>query len=96
MTEGGKSKFTQIVENVLDRIKGALLKAKDIAVALLKVSVPIGGGMIVSDILLGTKFNIIGRIVGEIGKVGINPTDLTKIIYVVGGVGLIMWVNKSK
>ena len=86
-------KVSEFLTKVTTGFKTFLENLKNVCILILKVALPIGGGMIVTDILLGTKFDVIGRCVEQILKLGITPDNLTKILYVVGGVVLVLYIK---
>lgn len=77
--EKAKTKFGVIIDVVLTKLKSILNLLKDIAIAIVKVFVPIWGGLIISDVILGTTFGVLGRTVEQLALIGFSPEVISKI-----------------
>lgn len=96
MAEPVKKTFGQIVSDVLLSVKNFLNVLKELCVMILKVAVPVAGGMIAMDVLAGTKFGVLERTAKMVQSVGVSETGLAVMVYTVFGIYVIKAVEKLK
>jgi len=77
---------------ILDTLIQIIQKIKVVCEVLLKTAVPIAGGLIVSDILLGTNFGVLNRLLSALSQVGITKNLLVILIIV----ALVLWYERKK
>lgn len=91
-----KKSLGQIVNDVLVSIKNFLSILKELCVSILKVALPVAGGMIALDVIAGTNFGVVERASNILQSVGISETGLSVIVYIVFGIYVITAVEKLR
>ena len=80
------------MEKVFNFVNGLILKVVEIVKTILKLAIPTGIAMIVSDLFFKTNFNLIDRTVALVNTIGITKNLLSVLIIVAL---VIYWNNKT-
>ncbi len=68
---------------MLEKVTAILAEVKRISSQLIRTAINVGGVLIACDILIKTKFGVLGRCISSLGRVGISGQALTTLLLVV-------------
>ena len=80
------------LNNFLNTLAQVLSVIKNICMQVINIAIPVGGALIASDVILGTKFGVLIRLVSLLTKIGLTGNILTILVVV----GLFAWYNNKK
>jgi hypothetical protein len=89
------SKVGEFLSGLSSKVNSFVVGLKVVVVSVLKLVVPVVIGLVVCDVVFGTAFNIIGKTVIQIQKLGFGIKDIKTVLLVAGAVSGVLWIQKK-
>lgn len=89
------SKVSEFLSGLSTKLNALLIGLKIVVVSILKLVLPVVVGLIVCDVVVGTTFDVIGKVVIELKKLGFSIKDIKTVLLVAGAVSGVLWIQKK-
>ena len=81
---------------IFETIGQIFTSIKNVVMMIVNLAIPVGAGLIASDILIGTKFGVLERASAIVLKLGVSSSALSILVTIIAIIGIISLYEKIK